>query len=411
MPETTGAERARSADRSGGPLEGVRVFDLTTWMVGPWASRYLGALGADVLHVERPGTPLSKLGRVPPMVNGTSIGYIVWNFNKRGIALDLKLSEHLDLARQLIRECDVFLINMRPGVAERLGLGYSELRATNERLVYCSITGWGSEGPLVDKQGADTHLQAYSGFWSVNGIEGGPAEYYRHYTQLDATTGNYAAQAVLFALAGRIRSGRGQRIDVSMLESAAALQTLGMATALTEASDLRPLGSASRWCAPDEVYRCQDGSYLGVSVTNEEQWASFCEALSLEHLRDDPSFRHMRSRVENRQLLREVIVPTMANHPRAYWVLQLAARGVPHGYSLDFDELRMHRQILENEYLVDVDCGFWERVWTGGSPWTFEAHQTSWFKPPLPGEHTEEICRDLGLSMGQGVREGHDQTA
>lgn len=401
MAEATEADEAASLTGGSGPLSGVRVFDLTTWMVGPWASRYLGALGADVLHVERPGTPLGKLGRVPPMVNGTSVGYIVWNFNKRGIALDLKDPEHLHVARQLIRECDVFLINMRPGVAERLGLGYSELRTINESLVYCSITGWGSEGPLVDKQGADTHLQAYSGFWAVNGPEGGPPEYYRHYTQLDATTGNYAAQAVLFALAGRTRTGKGQRIDVSMLESAAALQTLTMATALTGTTDLQPLGSASRWCAPDEIYRCQDERYLGVTVTNEEQWASFCAVLGLEHIRDDPAFSEMRKRVDNRQTLREIIGPEMAKRPRAYWAFQLSARGVPHGYSLDFDELRLHRQVVENDYLVEVDCGFWDRIWTGGSPWTFEEYQTSWFKPPLPGEHTDEVFGQLGLSLGQ----------
>ena len=409
MLETNEAEKEGGASSGYGPLSGVRVFDLTTWMVGPWASRYLGALGADVLHVERPGTLLGNLGRVPPTVNGTSVGYIAWNFNKRGISLDLKDPEHLALARQLIKECDVFLINMRPGVAERLGLGHSDLQAINERLVYCSITGWGGKGPLVDKQGADTHLQAFSGFWSLNGVEGGPGEYYRHYTQLDATTGNYAAQAVLFALAGRMRTGRGRRVDISMLESAVSLQTLNIATAMTEGNDLRPLGSASRWCAPDEVYRCQDGNYLGVSVTNDDQWASLVEVLKLQHLREDPAFRNMRCRVDNRRALREIIAPELAKYPRAYWGLQLSAHGVPHGYSIDFEELRMHRQVLENDYLIDVDCGFWGRVWTGGSPWTFDNYQTSWFRPPLPGEHTDEVFRDLRNT--EEVRQSNDQTA
>ena len=373
------------------PLEGIRVFDLTSWMVGPWASRYLGALGADVLHVERPGTPLARLGRVPPTIKGTSIGYLAWNLNKRGLALDLKDAGHLAFARALIRECDVFLINMRPGVAERLGLGYEELAAENDRLVYCSVTGWGRAGPMAAKQGADTHLQAYSGFWSVNGPEGGRPEYYRHYTQLDAATGNYAAQAVLFALVGRSRTGKGRRIDITMLEAASAVQTLNLATSMVRDTDLGPLGSAGRWSAPDEVYLCQDHRYLGISATTDQQWRSLCQAIKRPDLAEQEEFADTRGRVAHRDQLRELISPVIGQMPRAYWCLQLDRREVPYGYPLDFDELRWHEQVHSNDYLVEVDAGFWERVWTGGSPWRFDRYDTRWFAPPLPGEHTDEV--------------------
>jgi crotonobetainyl-CoA:carnitine CoA-transferase CaiB-like acyl-CoA transferase len=386
------------------PLEGIKVFDLTAWMVGPWASRYLGALGADVLHVERPGTPLAKLGRVPPMIKGTSIGYLAWNFNKRGLALDLKDASHLAFARALIKECDVFLINMRPGVAERLGLGYEELAAENERLVYCSVTGWGTEGPIAAKQGADTHLQAYSGFWSVNGAEGGRPEYYRHYTQLDASTGNYATQAILFALVGRTRTGKGGRIDVTMLEAASAVQTLGLATAMVRDTDLEPLGSAGRWAAPDEAYECQDHRYIGVSATTGQQWHSLCQALGRTDLAGREEFADIRGRVAHRDQLRAEIAPVIASMPRAYWCLQLDRHAVPYGYLLDFDELRRHEQVRDNEYLVEVDAGFWDRVWTGGSPWRFDRYRTAWFAPPLPGEHTEQIRAEFPAAVAAGDR-------
>ncbi len=373
------------------PLAGIRVFDLTAWMVGPWASRYLGALGADVLHIERPGTPLAKLGRVPPMIKDTSIGYIAWNLNKRGLALDLKDQDQLAFARSLVRECDVFMINMRPGVAERLGLGYETLAAENDRLVYCSITGWGTSGPIASKQGADTHLQAYAGFWSVNGSDGGRPEFYRHYTQLDATTGNYATQAILFALAGRKRTGKGQRIDITMLNAASSLQTLNLATAMTHDEDPRPLGSASRWTAPDEVYLCEDRRYLGISVTTDQQWHGLCEALKRPDLAQRTEFADTRSRVEHRLELRELLRPEIGRMPRAYWCLELGRHNVPYGYALDFDELRRHEQVSTNEYLVEVDAGYWGRVWSGGSPWRFDRYSTRWFAPPLPGEHTDEV--------------------
>ncbi len=259
------------------PLDGIRIFDLTAWMVGPWASRYLGALGADVLHVERPGTPLPKLGRVPPMIKDTSIGYLAWNLNKRGLALDLKEAWSPGLrpgpGPGMRRVHD----QHAPGVAERLGLGYADLAAENDGLVYCSITGWGTTGPIASKQGADTHLQAYSGFWSVNGPEGGRPEYYRHYTQLDAATGNYATQAILFAR-WPAEDGRGSASTYH------AERGVGRPEPRPGHGDdpRRGPGAAGKRQPvdrPDEVYQCQDHRYLGLSVTTDAQWRSLCDAL------------------------------------------------------------------------------------------------------------------------------------
>lgn len=201
------AERTRP-----GPLQGIRVFDLTLWMVGPWAGSQLGALGADVLHVERPGTKPEALGRVPPTIDGTSIGYLAWNMSKRGLGLDLKDPGHLRVALDVLDHCDVFLANMRPGVVDRLGLGYEAVAARNPRIVYCDVNGWGHEGPMADEPGSDGVLQGYSGFWSLNGGDG---EFYRHYTQLDSSTGNLAVLGILAALAHRRRTGVGQRIRIS----------------------------------------------------------------------------------------------------------------------------------------------------------------------------------------------------
>src|SRR2546423_1573268 len=168
-----------------GPLEGIRVFDLTLIMVGPWSTMNLGALGADVIHIERPGILASSLGGgVPPSINGTSIGHITWNMNKREMFLDLKSEFDVDIARQLIATSDVFVDNMRPGVVDRLGLSYEALSEINPRLVYCTISGWGTSGPMVERTAADPQVQAFTGFAGNSGPAGGRAEVYRHYTQM-----------------------------------------------------------------------------------------------------------------------------------------------------------------------------------------------------------------------------------
>jgi len=212
---------------SNGPLAGVRVFDLTMWMVGPWCSVQLGALGAEVVHIEQPDVDWSTLGAgVPPLINGTSVGYIAWNMNKRGLSLGMKSPEDRTVAYELLKTSDVFLINMTPGVADRLGVGYDIVSGINPQIVYCAITGWGESGPMALLPGADTPAQYVTGFATGTGVPDGDDEINRHFTQMDATSGNYAAQAILMGLLARKRTGKGQRIHVSMLRAGSALQSV-----------------------------------------------------------------------------------------------------------------------------------------------------------------------------------------
>ncbi|MBO0704659.1 MAG: CoA transferase, partial [Candidatus Dormibacteraeota bacterium] len=267
------------ADEPRGPLHGIKVFDLTLVMVGPWASMQLAAMGADVIHIERPDLKPTDLPPIPPFLQGMTVGYVTWNMNKRGLAIDLKSEEGQRVAFDVASRCDVLIVNMRTGVAERLGLDYERLSAANPGLVYCSVTGWGREGPLASKPGSDVVVQGFSGFTSVNGVEGGPGEFYRHHTQLDATTGNYAAGAILLGLAARRRLGHGMRIDMNMLRASAALQSVGMTSYLSTGAVPRPAGSTSPATAPHEAYPCQDRKYVGVAVTSEAEWPAFCGAL------------------------------------------------------------------------------------------------------------------------------------
>ena len=390
------------------PLDGVRVFDMTLWMVGPWASMQLGALGADVIHIEQPGVDPRTLGAgVPPSINGTSIGYIAWNMNKRGLFLDLKSEADRGTAYELLRSCDVLLVNMRPGAAERLGMGYEQVRAANPAVIYTTITGWGEVGPMRGRPGADVQCQYFSGFWSTNGARGGRPEVYRHFTQMDATTGNTAAQAVLMGLLARQRTGSGQRIHVGMLRAAMALQGVRIAEYLAAGERHEPLGSAGFAAAPDQAFRCQDDQWLGVSATSEAEWLRLAaalqasEAAGLPPLDGDLRFATNRGRVRHRDELAALLQAAFEQRPRDYWMLRFSAAGVPCGYPLSWDVLRNHAQVLENGYIREVLTAGWGRVQTGGPPWTLEGTPARWFGTPLPGEHTGEILDQLAAAPPQ----------
>ncbi len=387
-----------------GPLDGVRVFDLTLWMVGPWASTQLGALGADVIHIEQPGVDPRTLGAgVPPSINGTSIGYMTWNQNKRGLFLDLKSPTDRATAYDLLQTCDVFLINMRPGAAERMGVGYEQLAAINPSIIYTAITGWGEVGPMRDRPGADVQAQYFTGFWSVSGAEGGRPEVYRHMAQIDATTGNVAAQAILMGLLARKRTGKGQRIHVGMLRAGMALQSGRIAEYLSTGELHQPLGSAAFAAAPDQAFQCQWGDWIGVSVTSEDEWQRFAEAMrkseaeveGVNDLATDPRWRSNHGRVARRIELATILQAAFAQRPRHYWMLRLSAAQVPCGYPISFETLQYHAQVIENGYLREVETSGWGKVWTGGAPWELSRTPARWFGACLPGEHTGEILDEL----------------
>src|SRR5919197_738101 len=387
---------AAMAGEPRGPLHGIKVFDLTLVMVGPWASMQLAAMGADVIHIERPDLKPTDLPPIPPFLQGMTVGYVTWNMNKRGLAIDLKSEEGRRVAFEVASRCDALIVNMRPGVAERLGLDYERLSKANPALIYCSVTGWGHEGPLASKQGSDGVVQGFSGFTSVNGVERGPGEFYRHHTQLDATTGNYAAGAILLGLAARRRLGHGMRIDMNMLRACAALQSVGMASYLSTGAVPRPAGSASLATAPHEAYSCEDRKYVGVAGTSEAEWSAFCQALGDPELERDERFRTNALRVEHRAELRDLVAAVIARMPLAYWLLQFRRHRVPAGYCRDFEEMRRDVQLLANDYLVTMPT-HWGEVTTGGPPWRFGRTPARWSRgTPLPGEDNAEILAELG---------------
>jgi crotonobetainyl-CoA:carnitine CoA-transferase CaiB-like acyl-CoA transferase len=379
-----------------GPLEGIRVFDLTLIMVGPWSTMNLGALGADVIHIERPGIEKSSLGGgIPPTINGTSIGHVTWNMNKRQMFLDLKAEFDNETARKLLATCDVFVDNMRPGVADRLGLSYEALSAINPRIVYCTICGWGTTGPMADRTAADPQVQAFTGFAGNSGRPGGPAEVYRHFTQMDATTGNYAAMAIMMALLARERTGRGQRIDLTMLQAGTAVQATRIGEYFATGKQPPILGSAVANVAPSEAFLCEAGTYLGVQATTEAQWRSLCRVLKLDDLAADESLLAIPGRVAARERISQRLAAVFKTKPARWWQLQLGRAGVPCARIMSFEELIHHPQVTENHYIELAHTKGYGDVYAAGLPWTFDRTPASILPTAEPGEHTGEILDEL----------------
>jgi crotonobetainyl-CoA:carnitine CoA-transferase CaiB-like acyl-CoA transferase len=377
-----------------GPLDGIRVFDVTMYMAGPWGSMLLGSLGAEVLHVERPDADWSTLNAgTPPLINGTASGYIAWNMNKRGLAIDFKNPDDLEFAYDLIETCDVFTTNMRP--VERMGLGYEKLKEINPRLVYCHITGFGCSGPRRSEQGTDAILQTFAGLWSTQGARDGLGEFYRHATQIDATTGNLLTQAALLGLHARKRSGEGQFIEVTMVDAAATMQLPRLAEHLAGGTH-RPQGSSAFATAPDRAFECEDGHWIGISVSSPSQWHSFCDALDQPDLVSDPRFSTNAARVEHREVLEALLVELFAGKPRAYWEIMMARADVPWGAPMLWEHLQHHNQVRENDYLVEVQTDAWGAVWTGGPPWRLSRTPARMVGPPIPGIDTDELREAVG---------------
>jgi crotonobetainyl-CoA:carnitine CoA-transferase CaiB-like acyl-CoA transferase len=385
-------------------LDGIRVIELGLFAVAPWASKQLAVLGAEVIKVEDPAGEPSHF--VDPHISGTAALYVSANLNKRHVTLDLKDPAEHQRALDLIRTADVFMENMRPGTAGRLGLGYEELSALNPRLVYASASAYGNSGRMADEAGADPFVQAFCGWCSVTGSPGTDGEMLRYMAHLDITTASMMAEAVLMALLSRERTGRGQKIQISMLAAAMALQSTRLAEYHATGVQPPPRGSASSTHAPDQAFRCQDGKYVFVSVLSDGQWARFCELLRVKGLAEDPRFATNRARLANLESLQDLLRPVFGAKPLTWWLLQFRRGEIPAGRALSFEDVQNDRQVLANRYVQELDTPHWGRVLVEGLPWTFERTPArSYRSGGLKGEHTDEVLAALGTPE-TGVHDG-----
>lgn len=377
---------------SGGPLSGVRVMDVSIMAAGPWTGALLGMLGAEVIKVEPPAGDGTRW--VMPTQRGMGTNYISMNVNKKGIVLDLKTREGREHGLKLLATCDVFVQNFRGGVVERLKLDYGSVRAINPRLIYCAISGFGETGPLAKAGCADPIMQAFSGFARANGAPGDALEAFRFTGFIDLTTAAVAAEAILAALLEREASGQGQKVEVSMLETALEIQCTRIAELLGAGWVPCPRGSESPGLVPDGAYQAQDHEIF-VTAHDDAEWRGFCTAIEKPELPADSRFSTNRDRVAHRDALNGLIAPIIRIRPAIWWLRVFQRHGVPAGMAHHFETYRHHAQVVQNEMIARVATPEWGEISVGGLPWHFARTPCAVRAPAQPGQHTDEVLGSL----------------
>ena len=375
------------------PLSGVRVLDLTRYLAGPFASMLLADYGADVVKVE------SRGGREfrPPGSERDSYFFLSSNRGKRSLTLDLRSEAGRELLQRLIPHFDVLIENFRPGVMERFGLGADALTERCPRLVYCGISGFGAEGPYRDRPGFDQIAQGMSGFMSLTGTQdSGPTR--AGIAIADLLGGIFAAHGIQLALLARERTGRGQIVHTSLLEAMVATLSWGAGMYFESGRAPGPAGQHHPLSSPYGRFRARDG-YLNIAAASDSMWEKLATALDCRGWLEDPRFRDSGERVRNRDALNTEIETVLASRDVAVWVERLNRVGVPCGPVLDLEQVFRDPQVLARDMLVQLPHPEVGTFQTTGLPVKLSRNPGRIERrPPLHGEHTEEILRELGVA-------------
>jgi CoA:oxalate CoA-transferase len=380
-----------------GPLDGIRILDFTRFQQGTFSTLLLGDLGADIIKVEQPGgDPGRTLGRHQ---DGYSSYFESLNRNKRSICLDLRRPEARDVVLRIVPAVDVVTENFRPGTMEKLGIGYEDLSRVNPSLIVASGSMFGPKGPRSHDPGYDTIAQAAGGLMAFTtgnedtprGAQGGIA---------DQTGGMMLAHAVLAALVHRLRTGEGQKVDVSLYGSQIALQGIHVARSLHH-TPLRPPGQSSGVLSHRAL--CADGRWIAFGFLEARHFPKLCRGLELDDLIDDPRFAEPPERGQNHGRLVELIDAQIITRPSAEWIERLIVADIPCTVIQDYEAIAEDPQARANGYIHEEDHPVWGRIRTQGPVATFSRTPASVRRhaPVHPGDHSLEILRELGFSQDE----------
>ena len=381
-----------------GPLAGIRVFDLTRVLAGPYCTMFLGDLGAEVVKVEQPGVGDDTRGWGPPFTGGESAYFLCINRNKKSITIDLKSSEGVKLVRRLAGTADVLIENFRPGTMERLGLGEESLRSLNPKLIYASLSGFGADGPMSEVPGYDLIVQAWGGLMSITGSpDGEPTKV--GVAIIDLMAGLMLGKSIIAALFAREKLGVGQKIDTSLLEAEVASLINAGSNYLVGGKVPGRWGNAHPTIVPYQSFQTAD-SYLVVGVASEGIWRRFCQAIGKTEIADDPRFAKNAERVENRALLIAILREMFRSRENEHWLKLLNEAEVPCAPIQTIDQVFAAPQVRHREMLVEVEHPTAGTLRMAGIPVKFSGTPaTVRLPPPLLGEHTEEVLSSwLGIN-------------
>jgi CoA:oxalate CoA-transferase len=379
-----------------GMLSDIKILDLTTFLSGPYCTMILSDMGADVVKLENPlkGCATRK---TPPFINGESAYFMSLNRGKKGLTLNLKSEQGKKIFLQLVADADVLVENFRPGVMHRLGFDYERIAQVNPRIVYTSISGFGSTGPDREKGAYDMVVQGYGGIMSITGYPGGePVRV--GYSIADMAAGIYAALAITGALRVRDQIHRGQYLDLSMFDCQVALMENAIARYFATGTIPGPLGSRHPSIVPFQAFKSKTG-YFTVTASTDEQFGNLCDVTGLTDLKNDKRFGSKPDRVKNVDALVDILGKVFAENAKEYWIELLENRGVPCGPINNVKEVVESPQVKVRGMIVELDHPKAGRIKTVNSP--IKASLTpvvAQSPPPLLGQDTESVLSQLGYS-------------
>ena len=380
------------------PLEGIKVLDLSKVLAGPLCAQYLGDLGAEVIKVEAVGQGDETRGWPPFPAPGLGTVFLSVNRNKRSIAIDMKSDKGRKLVHELAKSADVAIESFGTGVAERLGIDAASLCALNDRLVHCSISGFGRTGPLKNSPGYDVILQAFSGIMSMTGDEGGG--YIRSpISPIDQMTGVHAFSGILASLFARERSGRGAAIQVSLFDTALGLLGYNLQTFWERGTQPAKCGSSHESLCPYQAFETADGPIM-IGVANDNLWRKFCAIAGLSAIVDDPKFRTNAERVKHRAETLHHVQSVLATKTVAHWNAVLNEVGIPCSPINTLAQLLDHPHTRADKLIMQYDHPAAGGLNCVGHPVMFVgAERSPGLPPPMLGQHTDDVLKELGLSV------------
>lgn len=371
-----------------GALDHLLVLDLTSHLSGPYCAMMLADHGADVIKIEPPTGDSAR--NMPPFINGESAPFMTWNRNKRSVVMDFKKQAERMAFLQLVEKADVVVENYRPGVMDRLGIGWDVLHARNPRVILASISGFGQTGPYASRGGFDLITQAMSGLMSTNGPADGPP-FRLPIAISDVTAGMFLAFGVMTALEARHRTGEGQRVETSLYEAATSLAVYESAHYFATGTRPERIGQAHRGSSPYQCFQTADG-YITLGASQQKFFEGMADLIGMPSLKDDDRFRTNALRVANNDALVALLQAKVIEKPSAYWLTELERLGIPAGPVQSYDQVYNDPQILARDMVVETHHPVTGPFKTMGVPVKLSATPGSVRTPaPRLGEHTDAI--------------------